>query len=73
MESAQIKGVKIRKFTAAWDITEWEVRDGIVYLNFNGIKVGFDLSAVAVHDYKTDKPITIVLEIPYALSIQPPV
>ena len=56
---------KIRKITAVWHIDSWYIRDGFVYTLFNGVTLGFDMTACGFTDWlKPDQQLNLVLEIP---------
>lgn len=62
MEPAQ---AKIRNITAAWKVSDWWIKNGVVYLTLNGITIGFDLTAAQLADWAgPNQPLNIVLEIP---------
>ena len=56
--------VTVRKITAAWKADSWYIDKGVVYVTFNGVNIGFDLTACGLPDWSPDQPLNIILEIP---------
>ena len=66
------KRATIRTITASWTADRWYVKDGIVYLTYGGVELGFDLSKANLpDDPKPKKPLNMVLEIPYRGHTRP--
>ncbi len=71
MESLE---VKIRKITAAYEVKNWELKDGSVILHFGTASISFDISGAEFEDAKGQSPLNIVLEIPvHAKPSEPPI
>lgn len=66
MESSE---AKIRKITAAWRIEKWYIANSQVFIHFNGVWIGFDLTAAELPELpKPTEPLNLVLEIPCQAS-----
>lgn len=56
---------KIRKITAAWEIKDWYIKDGYIYIRANNGVFGFNIAQAGFDDCaKPEQSLNLVLEIP---------